>query len=208
MSIAKAQAQALADGFLNSLGVDKNGLVPRETYSELIVLAGELIDDAQQNLAKSNSVSSGSLSESMVANEPVATGGQVTVDVFMNFYGKFIDAGVKGTKAGGSTAGYAFKYDMPSKSMVDAITEWLKRGSLTTSSVKKYTGYGSHERKQKKLGKISEANVAFAVARSIKQQGIRATGFMGAAIRSTSNKVADRLGAALKVDIHNSLNGM
>lgn len=205
MSISKAQAEALAEGFLDSIGVDKKGLFPKETYSELIVLAGELILDAQQNLNRSNSISSGALSESLVASDPRSDGATMSLDIYMNFYGRFVNKGVKGTKAGGSLAGYSFKNDMPGKSMVAAINEWLKRGKITTATVKKYHGYGSHERKQKRLGTLAEADAAFAVARSIKQKGIKATGFLDAAIRTTSAKVSDRLGAAFKIDIINSI---
>lgn len=205
MSIAKAQAEALAEGFLNSIGVDREGIYPKETYSELIVIAGELITQAQKNLVSSNKISSGALSESLIASDPRAVGTSMLVDVYMNFYGLFINKGVKGTKAGGSLAGYSFKYDMPSKKMVAAIEEWLKRGKISTANVKKSKGYGSHERKQKSLGALAEAEAAFAVARSIKQKGIKATGFLDAAIRDTTNTVASRLGLQLRIDIINSL---
>lgn len=205
MSISKAQAEALAEGFLDSIGTDRDGIYPKQTYGEIIVLAGELIGDAQNNLNRTNSVSSGSLSESLIASDPRTVAKSMLVDIYMNFYGLFINKGVKGTKSGGSLAGYAFKYDMPGKSMLEAIAEWAKRGKLSTSSVKKYHSYGGHERKQKGLSKISEADAVFAVARSIKQKGIKATGFLDAAIRTTQAKVSDRLGLALKIDIIDSL---
>lgn len=205
MSISKQQAQALAEGFLDSIGTDRDGLPLKETYSEVIVLAGELIEQAQKNLISSNSISSGSLSESLVASDPRTIASSMLVDIYMNFYGLFVNKGVKGTKAGGSLAGYSFQTDMPGRKMLTAIAEWARRGKLTTSSVKKYSGHGAHERKQRSLAKITEANKVFAVARSIKQKGIKATGFLDSAIRQTAVKVSDRLGAALKIDIINSL---
>lgn len=207
MSISKAQAEALAEGFLDSIGVDRVGLFPKETYSELILLAGELIQDAQQNLIRSNSISSGALSGSLVAEDPRQEGNIVAIDVLMNFYGLFVNAGVKGTRAGGSTAGYSFKNEIVGRKMLAAIEEWLKRGKISTATIKKrkYSPYGSHERKQAKLGALHEADAAYAVARSIKQKGIKATGFLDAAVRTTRAKVSDRLGAALKIDIINSL---
>lgn len=206
MSITKAQAEALAEGFLDSIGSEREGIFLKETYSEVFVLAGELIEQAQKNLVASNSISSGALSESLIASDPRAVASAMLVDIYMNFYGLFVNKGVKGTRAGGSLAGYSFKYDMPGKKMLAAIAEWAKRGKLSTSSVKKYKGYGAHERKQKRLSRISEADTVFAVARSIKQKGIRATGFLDAAIRQTTVKVADRLGVKLKIDIINSIN--
>lgn len=205
MSISKAQAEALAEGFLDSIGSDREGLFLKETYSEAIVLAGELIEQAQKNLVSSNSISSGALSESLVASDPRVVASTMLVDIYMNFYGLFVNKGVKGTKAGGSLAGYSFKYDMPGRKMLAAIAAYTKRGQITTRTVKGFSAYGAHERKQKRLSRLTEADAVFAMARSIKQKGIKATGFLDSAIRITQTKVADRLGAALVVDIKNSL---
>jgi hypothetical protein len=66
--------------------------------------------------------------------------------------------------------------------------------------------YGGLEKKRKSISQLNLGRqVAYAVARSIKQHGIKATGFMDKAVASTSSKVQDRLGNALEVDIINSL---
>jgi hypothetical protein len=205
MSIAKAQAQALAEGFLDSLGSsDKSGLRPKETLSELIVLAGELIEDAQKNLNASNANHTGKLSESLIAGEPVQNGTAVELDIMMNFYGQFVNKGVKGTKAGSSTAGYSFKHDIPSTSMVQAMASYLKGAAsrVSNADVKKY---GAHKRGEKKNLSLSKIDSAFAMARSIKQHGIKPTGFLDKAIATTRNKISDRLGAALRIDIISSI---
>jgi hypothetical protein len=205
MSIAKAQAEAIAEGFLDSIGSsDKSGLRPKETLSELIVLAGEFIEDAQKNLNANNSNHSGKLSSSLIAGEPSQNGTAVEVDVTMNLYGKFINKGVRGTKSGASKAGYSFKHDIPSRSMVEAIEGYLKsaRSRVSSSDVKKYGAYKKGEKKNVKLSKIDSA---FAMARSIKQHGIKSTGFLDKAVVTTTNKVSDRLGAALRIDIIDSI---
>lgn len=205
MSISKAQAAALADGFLDSIGSNKDGLQPRETFSEMILIAGEFIEDCQQNLLSTNSNASGSLSASLIANEPEKVGTAMRIGIYMNFYGAFVNKGVKGTKSGSSTAGYSFKYDMPGRNMLDAIKEWLGRGKLNTRSVKKYSGYGAHEIKHKRLAALAEADASFAVARSIKQHGIKPTGFLDKAVATSISKVSDRLGTALSIDVINSI---
>lgn len=206
MSISKAQAEALADGFLDSIGSGSIAdLRPREAFSELFLLAGEFIEDCQKNLKSSNSNASGELSASLVANEPELDGRIVKMDVFMNFYGAFVNKGVKGTKSGHSDAGYSFKTDFPSKDMIKAIKGWIDRGKISTMSVKKYKGHGRHETKNKKLAVLSVADASYGIARSIKMHGIKKTGFLDKAIYTTANKVHDRLGAALKIDIINSL---
>lgn len=205
MSIGKAQAAALADGFLDSFGSSKDDLRPKETFTEIILLAGELIQSCQDNLNKSNSNASGGLSSSLIAGEPVMSGKVLHIDMLMNFYGRFVNAGVKGTKSGKSLAGYSFKNEIVSRDMLKAIKAWIDRGKISTQSVKKYKAYGRHETKNRKLAKLSEADMSYAVARSIKQHGIKPTGFLDQAILTTQRKVAARLGAALKIDVINSL---
>lgn len=202
MSISKAQALALSDGFLDSLGGDKDGLQPRETFSEIIILAGELVEAAQDNLNGTNSNASGKLSASLIAGEPVQVGNVLRVDMLMNYYGQFVNKGVKGTKGGSSTAGYSFKYDTPSRKMVDAIKGWQKNGkaSTTNTNAKKSTS-----RNEKKNASIAAIDSAYAIARSIVQKGLKPTGFLDKAIITTQGKVQDRLGAALKIDIINSI---
>lgn len=204
MSINKQQAALLAEGLLDGLGTSKDDLRPKDTLTELIVLAGDFVISAQDNLNKSNANASGMLSESLVISDPRTEGKIVTVDVTMNAYGQFVNKGVKGTKAGKSNAGFAFKNDLPSKNMVDAIREWIKTAGLSSSSsdVKKYGAYGKNE---KKNSSVSQLDRAYAVARSIKQKGLKPTGFLDKAEQETISKVEDRLGAAFRIDIINSI---
>lgn len=202
MSISKAQAEALAEGFLDHLGSDKNDFLPRKTYTELFLMVGELIEAAQNNLNHANRIASGALSESIIADEPVQNGGIISVDVLMNFYGAFVNKGVKGTRSGHSTAGYSFRNEVVSRKMYYAIETWIKRAQISTRSVKKYKGHGRHERKQKS---IAANDATYAVARSIKIHGLKPTGFMDDAIKTTSDKFSDRLGNALVVDVLDGL---
>ena len=117
MSISKAQAAALADGFLDTLGSSKDEFQPKHTYTELFLLVGELIETAQGNLNKAGLVSSGEGAASIVADEPLQNGGIISVDVLMNYYLQFHNKGVKGTRSGRSTAGYTFKTESVSRNM-------------------------------------------------------------------------------------------
>lgn len=203
MSISKVQAQALADGFLDDIGSgDYKTLQPRETFSELILLAGEMVEDMQSNLNASNSNASGRLSESIEIGEPETRGNILQVDIFMNHYGQFVNKGVKGTKSGSSLAGFTFKYDKPSKSMVDAIREWKKAGKIKTTNVNKAKTISSNEKKNATIGEIDNA---YAVARSITQHGIPPTGFLDKAAATTEAKVSDQLGLALEIDVINAI---
>lgn len=202
MSISKRQAEALAEGFLDNLGSSKDEFQPKNTYTELFLLVGELIDTAQKNLNKADLVDTGAGSESIVADEPVQNGSVVSVDVLMNFYLQFHNKGVKGTRGGRSTAGYFFKNEIVSQNMYNAIDGWIKRAGLSTRTVKKYKGYGKHESRRKTIASIDNT---YATARSIKMKGLKPSGFMDDAIRRTSDKIEQRLGAALVLDIQDGL---
>lgn len=204
MSITKQQARALADGFIDSIGSGNAGtLQPRETFTEIILIAGELVEDAQKNLDKTDSVASGRLSRSIQANDPKLRGSVFEVGIEMNFYGLFINKGVKGTKSGSSKAGYSFKNDFVSKKMVEAIQKWIKRSSLQQRTAKPIY---SLEKKRKAISALNKGrSVAYAVSRRIKQHGIKTTGFFDKAAKDARTKIGQRLGAALKIDVITSI---
>ena len=115
----------------------------------------------------------------------------------MNFYGQFINKGVKGTKSGSGL--YAFKNDKPGSKMVKALSKYIKSASSKIGSVKHKIGY------EVKNTAVAAASNSYAVARAVKQHGIKATYFMDKAIADTDKKVSDRLGDALSIDVLNSL---
>lgn len=203
MSISKAQAEALSEGFLDNIGSSKDELFrPKGIFTEVILLAGEMVETIQDNLNRANITSTGKLSESIIADEPTQHGASVSIDILMNFYGAFHNKGVRGTRAGRSTAGYSFKNEIVSDRMYNAIDAWIKRAGRTTRTVKKYKGYGAHETKRKS---IAQYDSTYATARSIKMYGLKPTGFLDNAVASTRSKVAARLGAALRVDVIDGL---
>lgn len=205
-SISKAQAAALADDFLDSIGTGKGDLQPVETTIEVIVLASEMALEMQDNLNESNKIATGSLSASIAILDPISNGTEMQVDIEMNFYGLFVNKGVKGTKSSAKApmSPYRFKTDFPSKNMLKALQAWIKEGKMKSVSkdVKKYGTYGKHEAKSKAVGSISEV---FGLGRHIKMMGLKTTGFLDKAEKSTADKVQERLGNAFRIDIINSL---
>lgn len=201
MSISKSQASALAEGFLDHVGTDdKSSLQLKETFTELFLLAGEFVEDCQHNLNASNSNASGKLSESLILGEPTQQNSIVSVDLLMNFYGRFVNAGVKGTKSGKSTAGYSFKSAFPSRDMVKALQAGIGRAKRSTSNVRR-----SVSRNEVKNVSISAIDKAYGAGRNIKMYGIKPTGFLDKAVLTTEKKVSDRLESALVIDIINSI---
>ncbi len=202
MSISKAQAEALAEGFLDTIGSSRGELNfrPKKTITEFLVLAGELVQEANDNLIQSRAIATGKLAESITAEEPIQYGNVLQVDISMLFYGMFIDQGVKGTRGGSGL--YQFRNEFPSKNMVAAIQEWIDNARIRIRTVKKYSGYGSNEIKNRR---VAESGAAYAMAKSIKINGIRPRGFMSKAISSMERKVQDRLGLVLVADLSNTI---
>jgi hypothetical protein len=203
MSIGRAQAAAIAEGFLDQVGSGTSvGLRPKETFTEIVLLAAELIEDAQTLLNKSNSNASGKLSASLIASDPKLISEIFKVDVNMNFYGLFVNKGVKGIHSGSSLAGYSFKSDVPSRGFVEAIEAWKTRAAQSTRTINRKKTYGANETKNASIAALTGA---YAIARGIMQKGLKPTGFMDGAAAATRKRVPDRLGNAVKIDITNSL---
>jgi len=198
-TISQAQKAALKSKFLDNIGGERESNVQLEgTFAVLVDIAGYLIIQASNNLTKGGNISSGSLASSFVITDPKMEGNKITLNVTANDYYQYLNDGVKGTKSGAGK--FAFKNDYPSKKMVEQIKAYLKRSKRATRNVSQTIS--AQETKQKSIGELSKA---YAVARSIKQHGIKATGFFTKALEDTNQYAKDKLGNALKVDVINSL---
>lgn len=199
--MTKAQADLLADGFLDTLeGEDKSVLQPKETFSEIFQLAGELVQSAQDNLIQSNSNASGGLSKSIILSDPREQGGVVSVDIMMAEHGQYIDKGVKGTRSGQGE--YKFKTENPSSKMLANLMRGIIKAKRKTTNVNANKSTSKNELKNASLSKLTKA---WGAAVNIKRYGIAPTGFMSKAITATEQKIEDRLGKALEIDITNSI---
>lgn len=200
-SISKAQAEALAVGFLNTFGTDRTGLRVEKTLSELIILAGGLVIDAQNNLNKADRVATGALSASMKVLNPESVAGKIQVDVEMLEYYKFIDAGVKGTKSGHSSKGYSYKDKYPP---VNELRKWIIREGL---KAKTPVGGKPITKREKRRSGITETSnkVAFLIARSIFWHGLKRTNFFVKALTKTKAKSKEVFAKAFKIDIINAI---
>lgn len=199
-SISKAQAELLSSGFLDTLGSkpEFNDLDITESLAALILLAGELIEEANSNLQQGGHIGQGKLSDSLKVLNPEYVGKQIQLDIEALFYYQFINKGVRGTQSGGGL--YSFKSSFPSRKMVSEIAKWLKTAKKATSNVSRPVGNLETKRKS-----ISQLNKAYAVARSIKMHGIKATNFFDKAVKVAQSHAKEELGKALKIDIINSL---
>lgn len=195
--------------FLGTIGTTDRGdsLLLNNTARALVDLAGFLIETATDNLQKKGNMATGETASSMKIKNLDLTAPKMSLDVEILSTYKFLDQGVKGTEGGSGR--YQFRSKKVGKKMAMAILRWLKRRAAGGRT--KYRAVSKNERKNKKIFKaVSSAKsreaLAYAVATSIKKKGIKRTLFFTNAIKATQKEQKKMLGAALKVDIINSLN--
>jgi len=189
MSISKAQAQAIADGFLNTLGEQpmKEGQMP-VVETLLKQFGGEFITTAQENLRANGSIASGAINDIRMYFSKFGT----TYSISLGYpksepaskYWDFVNKGVKGTKNIKADSKTPYKFNPSKKSIpISAVQGWLGYNKLKATSVKPY----------RKLGVEAKAidekkSLAYVVARSIHRKGIRSTHYFDNAQKEVFGK--------------------
>ena len=201
-SISQSQAEAVSSGFLSTQGAGKRDFKPAKLLSQVLLIAGSIVKEAQVNLNKSNSNASGVLSDSLDISDPTQEGSVFKCEVKMQYYGQFVNKGVKGVKSGSSNAGYSFKNLGVSKAFITSLERSRSKAGAKITSANTSKTISQNE---KKNAKVSEVASAWGAAINIKKFGIKPTGFIDKAVSTIGAKVDKQLGIALKIDIENSL---
>jgi len=192
--------------FLSTLGSKDRGDAMPESAKALAQLAGFLIETATKNLERKGNMATGDTASSMKIVNVDLSGVNMSVEVEILKTYKFLDQGVKGTKSGSGK--YSFKNKYVGYKMANAIEAWLRnRGSKGRI---KYKAVSRTEKKDKSIHKALHktndiTSLAFAVASSIKQKGIKKTLFFTNAVKETEKASRKKFAEAFKIDIINSL---
>jgi hypothetical protein len=203
-SIEKAQADLLSTNFLDKIG-SKESFKPEKSLSAILQIAGTIVQEAQNNLNKSDRIATGKLSESLTILDPIKTGNEIVCEITALYYWKFIDKGVNGNKKSRGSQ-YSFKNYPPGEKMINAIETWIK----SEGGKFRATGQGKtitkREKRRKAFNETKDKNsLAWAISVSIKQKGLKKTNFLTDAIKKGNSKSKELLGKALKIDILESL---
>jgi hypothetical protein len=169
----------------------------------------EFIKNAEDNLKESNSNTTGALTDSLDFDlTTTATGYTINLNA-LDYY-KFVDEGVRGAGRSlkNNTSPYKFKFLNPSKSHVTAIEKWIIRNRLV-SRVSDIQKYGATKRESKSIGPTKgRRGLAYVIAKSIKNDGLRATNFFTDALNDTFKDFGQNLSKALGASITINLQQM
>ena len=203
MSISKAQALALADGYINSLGEQrmKEGELP-VVEALLKLYGGDFITTAQKNLKANNSIASGAINDIRMQFTKFQTSYTISLGYPKSEpaskYWDFVNKGVKGTKNVKADSKTPYKFNPSKKSIpISAVQGWLGYNKLKAISVKPYRKLGVEAK-----AIDSKKSLAYVLARSIHRKGIKSTHYFDNAAKETfGQNFYEVMTAALGKDI-------
>lgn len=190
MSITRAQASALSDGFLDSLGSEKTDNELPIIDAMLSAAAKDFIDTASANLDRANAVSSGDLSSELTFDTE-QSGSMYTLSVGYpkgskaEGYYDYNNKGVQGVnKAGrGGKSPYKFRTLNVSKRHVASIEGWLKRSGASVANISPAHPASGLERKNVDLDPLRAK--AIAIAKRAKIDGLAPTHYFDDAVKTS-----------------------
>lgn len=210
VSIAEAQAKFLKEGGF------VGGIVRPEPseLSDMEKLLSEYISkflgEAESNLNKTNSITTGNLVDSLDFNIVSSRSGYTINFTALDYY-KFVDKGVRGAgrSAKNNTSPYKYTNKQPP---VEVIEKWIIKNRLTArvrdtmKSINRATPgkpfqsvqYGRTGRERKAIDPTKgRRDLAFLIAKSIKRDGLFATNFWTDAFEKTFKDFGVKMSAAL-----------
>lgn len=213
-TIAQAQAAFLRSGGFQG-GTDKGNVYVvksgknKADFSKVsgnlgivqAMIAGYIADFmemAQDNLRKTDSVTTGNLIDS-INFELTTTASGYHIDFTVLDYYKFVDQGVRGAGASrkNNTSPFKFKFINPSKSHVTAIEKWIILNRLTATA-RDVGKYGAIKRERKAISPTKgRRSLAYAIATAMKKDGLYETGFWSDAFEETFKDFGVNLSKAL-----------
>ena len=141
---------------------------------------------------------SGNLRNSLRASEVQGSGNDLSVEILMDFYGKFVDKGVSGTQyQTPEDSPFSFKSEGVSAEMQYSIFQWMRTKRIRL-----------RDKGQFKKGRITQKSyesLAYVIARSVKRKGINQTHFITNPFNLMDAQLPEKLQEALSLDIENYL---
>lgn len=194
MTISEAQARALAEGFLNTLGVAGEEGDFAVIQKMLAEGARVFLDTAADNLKKANAVNTGELASSLTfrveqkGKTYILSVGYPSDSKAADYY-DFVNQGVVGFNSNnrGATGKYKFRSPNASKKFATLIKLWAQNSGLkaTTRDARNYTLKSERKGARLSKGLPTLDSLSYAIATNIKQKGLRGTRFFDNAVRDS-----------------------
>jgi hypothetical protein len=166
-------------------------------------LAFEWIELARTNLDASQRVSTGNLSDSIVASKVQVFGKTYLVEIKLNSYYQFVDKGVKGWKEANKAPNspYQFKRTPAGQKMMLAIRDWMLREGLKGRARENSSRQASLRDQRRASMRDATTSAAYAMANKIKQVGTSPSYFWTNTADEMRKRIRQELGKALKTNI-------
>jgi hypothetical protein len=201
MPKSRQQLQAESLSYLEKIGISEqefergtSGLNALEYY--LTISAANFILKVRENLEVQGKVDTGGLSENLQQSAVIKNGNTLSISIGYEKdskqakYYDYVNKGVMGYKSKSPFSKYKFDSNRPNpnKDMVFNIAKWLRRNASLGRREDSRTLITTSQRKRRSLSTMVDENkrfksFAFAVAKSIKQKGIKKSGFFDDAIQ-------------------------
>ena len=226
MSETKAQAKALADGFLQSIGESYNQFDPSEypVAEQMFIYYGKIFnDEIKEQLKISGSIGSGKIGELAV---PKVNKFGNDYEMYLGYhkdnpasvYYRFVNKGVKGfgglnakPKRVKSDSPYKYKTPFPNEKMAKSIMEWYKLGKAKARTDTQKKDLTAEQVKNKRLKNVvpkplTLMQISYMTAAAIKRDGLKTTSFFDNAVKAVFNKdffsaMATALGGDIQIQI-------
>ena len=226
MSETKAQAKALADGFLQSIGESYNQFDPSEypVAEQMFIYYGKIFnDEIKEQLKISGSIGSGKIGELAV---PKVNKFGNDYEMYLGYhkdnpasvYYRFVNKGVKGfgglnakPKRVKSDSPYKYKTPFPNEKMAKSIMEWYKLGKAKARTDTQKKNLTAEQTKNKRLKNVTPKpltlmQISYMTAAAIKRDGLKTTSFFDNAVKAVFNKdffaaMATALGGDIQIQI-------
>ena len=167
-------------------------------------LGDQVVADAKSNLSKSKDSKGKARGSTTLGNsirmQVVATPKGFSTKFYMLDYGEFLDKGVKGTKSNyieNSKTDYSYTTKQPPSGIIE---KWIKKKGLKGRVDKKWKSAGNRGGQF-----ITTKSLAFLIARSIKQKGIKSISFFQEPLSLYFKELKGNLLKELKLDIETYL---
>ena len=173
----------------------------------LFNVANELSEILKANLDDAN-LKDSELKQSIVAVPISVMGNEYYVGIEGNNYAFFVNSGVNGLKTKHGSI-YSFRTRFPSEPMVKNLMRWITKKGIPLDT--RYSQTRNLTKRARAKAQIDEKRKrATAIAFGIKQNGIKPTYFMDAAISDAelnkiANAIGEKVGRQLVVSIDISL---